>query len=241
MKKLRSCYEKLRPIIGKDIEPYESVELVEKYRQYWKPNRVRVLLLAESHVFTTDKDRTIKIPDIPGLRGYPKEYAKFVYCLGYGEKDLTEGNSHPKKDGTPQFWKIFYSCDHNIKGNKDFDPILLSKTKDDKQRLKNKINLLKSLKEKGVWLVDASIVALYKNGKKLTNSVMSSVIQTSWEGYIKEVIEKSNPEHIIIIGEDVARIIGTKYSVIPQPNAHLKEKEHLTNFKKYYKLCRTTN
>lgn len=159
--KLRDCYNKLRFVLGENIEPYESVALVEKYRQCWKPDRVRILLLAESHVFTTDADRKIKIPKIPDLDGYPQEYAKFVYCLGYGEKDLTRNPSHPKRDGAPDYWKMFYSCDNNIKGNSDFDPILKTKTKTYKYRIQNKIKLLKNLKKNGVWLVDASIVALY--------------------------------------------------------------------------------
>lgn len=246
MKKLRACYDKLRSILGKNIEPYESVELVEKYRQYWKPDRVRILLLAESHVFTSDSDRAIKIPDIPDLPGYPQEYAKFVYCLGCGEKNLTNSISHPKRDGTP-FWKILYSCDNSVNGNRDFEPIL-SKTSYE-QRIHNKINLLKNLKKKGVWLVDASIVALYDMGKKPSNAVMSSIIRTSWEGYTREVVKESRPEHVIIIGKGVAKIIetglqkliGNKYLVIPQPNARSSSKERLSNFKECGRLCRIKN
>ncbi len=103
MNDLRNCYDQLRNIFKDNIEPYESVELVEKYRQYWKPTKVKVVLLAESHVFTTDADRKIKIQTISGLNGYPTEYAKFVYCLAYGEKNLTKSPVHPKRDGTPHF------------------------------------------------------------------------------------------------------------------------------------------
>jgi hypothetical protein len=95
----------LRQIMGQDIEPYKSVELVEEYRQYWKPKKIRVILLAESHVYTCDEDRQITLPQIPALPGYPTEYAKFVYCLAYGERQFTENNLHPQRDGTPQFGK----------------------------------------------------------------------------------------------------------------------------------------
>lgn len=243
MNRLRNCYEKLRPILGENIEPYKSIELVEKYRQYWKPENVRVLLLAESHVFTTDLDRTIKIPNIPGLNDYPEEYAKFVYCVGYGERNLTNNHAHPKRDGTPQFWKIFYSCNNNIYGNSDFQPILA--TTNYEQRMRNKIKLLKNLKKRGVWLVDSSIVALYDDGKKPGHNKISSAIRTSWNSYIGRVVEECNPEHVIVIGKGVANIIenemrkliGSKYSVIAQPNAHLSAKEHLDNFREYYRLC----
>jgi len=243
MDKLRNCYDKLRLILGDNIEPYESVELVEKYRRFWKPEDVRTLLLAESHVFTKDSDRTINIPKIPELNDYPEEYAKFVYCLGYGERNLTNNHRHPKRDGTPQFWKIFYSCNHYIDGNSDFYPILA--TTNYRQRIRNKIELLKNLKKYGVWLVDTSIVALYDSGKKPEHKLMSAAIRTSWSGYTSHVIKESNPEHVIIIGKGVAntiedelrKLVGSKYSVIAQPNAHLSADEHLNNFKEYYRLC----
>ena len=82
MASLRECYDQLKDILGSGIEPYESVELVESYRCYWKPEKVRIILLAESHVFTSMSDMRIALPAISGLDGYPTSYAKFVYCLG---------------------------------------------------------------------------------------------------------------------------------------------------------------
>jgi putative cell wall-binding protein len=34
-----------------------------------------------------------------------------------------------------------------------------------------------------------------------------SLIHTSWNGYTKNAVKKSNPEHVIIIGKGVAKII----------------------------------
>ena len=102
--KLKDCYDKLKKILSPDIEPYQSVELVEKYRQFWNPakvkKKVKIILLAESHVFTSDDDRKILLKSRDELLGYPSEYAKFVYCLAYGEPQLTN-NIHPAGDGTP--------------------------------------------------------------------------------------------------------------------------------------------
>lgn len=239
MNKLRDCYTQLKEILGQDTEPYESVELIEKYRRFWKPKTVRIILLAESHVSTTDSDRTISFPKIDNLSEYPIEYAKFVYCLAYGEKKLTGNKLHPKRDGTPQFWKIFYSCNSRVTDSNDFSPILSSTPYE--QRLKNKIELLLSLKQKGVWLVDSSIVALYKDGEKPPNNIMLSAIRTSWEGYTADVIKEANPEHVICIGKGVAsilesdlrKIVGKRYMVIAQPNAHLSSEEHMANFRLY--------
>lgn len=70
MELLRQAYRRLANIVGNDIESLESVELVEAYRRSFKPEKVRVVLLAESHVFTDDADRRIVIPPIPELPGY---------------------------------------------------------------------------------------------------------------------------------------------------------------------------
>ncbi len=130
MKVLRDCYNQLHQILGQDIEPYESVELVEQYRRFWKPDTVRIILLAESHVFTTESDRSIPLPTIAQLPEYPTEYAKFVYCLAYGERNLTGNKLHPKRDGTPQFWKIFFSCNSHVTDKNDFKPILSGTPRD---------------------------------------------------------------------------------------------------------------
>lgn len=243
MNKLYECYLELKNILGNEIESFESIQLVEEYRKYWKPKNVKIILLAESHVFTSDSDRDIKLKNNTKLPSFPREYAKFVYCLAYGERTLTNDKSHPRRDGTPQFWKIFYSCVNKVEGNQDFEPIL-SKTPYS-ERILNKIAILNKMKESGVWLVDTSIAALYNSGKKPNSKIRSQAIKASWKGYTKNVIQESNPDYVIIIGKDVARtiekeiknIMGSSYSVISQPNAHLSGEDHLKNFKKYFELC----
>ena len=238
---LHDTYLALQNVLGNQIESFESIELVEEYRQYFKPDQVKVLLLAESHVFTSDEDTNIHIPPISGLNGYPNKYAKFVYCLAYGERSLTECANHPKRDGTPQFWKIFYSCSNKIQNPDDFSPIL-GRTPT-QQRIKNKIDVLLSLKENGVWLVDTSIVALYKNGKKLKN--MQKALSVSWQSYTKEVVINADPQHVICIGKGVASEVEQdlnihfkdKYSVVAQPNAFLSSEEHMANYIHYSSVC----
>lgn len=85
---MRDCYNQIQQILGDDTEPFESVSLVEEYRQYWKPDKVSVVLLAESHVFTSDEDRTILLSQLADLPEYPTRYAKFVYCIAYGERGV---------------------------------------------------------------------------------------------------------------------------------------------------------
>jgi hypothetical protein len=241
MKKLHDTYLRLEKILGDNIESLDSVQLVETYRRYWKPEKVKTILLAESHVYTSDDDRSISIPTLPLLPGYPAQYARFVYCIGYGERMLTKSRIHPKRDGTPQFWKIFYSCNSHVSSPHDFRPIL-SQT-DFEQRILNKIQLLQDLKAKGVWLVDTSIVALYKRGKKIPH--MFSALETSWNLYTRDIVTAAAPDHIICIGKGVASIVesdlktifGDRHTVIHQPNAFLSSEKHMSNYQKYADIC----
>lgn len=241
MQKVTEAYFKLKQILGEHAEPFESVQLVETYRRFFKPEKVRVVLLAESHVFTHDADRKVSISPIPGLPGYPDQYARFVYCLGYGERSLTNSTLHPKRDGTPQFWKIFFSCCNPLTSPDDFHPIL-GKTPT-QQRIRNKINVLAKLRKQGVWLVDASIVALYKDSKKVPN--MFEALSESWRSYTGEVVMATKPEHVICIGKGVASIVEadlrknfpSSYTVLAQPNAFLSSDEHFANYKTYSRIC----
>ena len=238
---LRKTYAAIQEILGDNTEPLDSVELVEAYRQYFKPEKVRFLLLAESHVFTNDFERQISLQSVPGLEGYPQQYARFVYCLGYGEKQLTNSVNHPKRDGTPQFWKIFFSCCNPISSPDDFHPIL-GKTPAN-QRLRNKIETLKQMKRRGIWLVDASIVALYQDGKKIPD--MFDALETSWRSYTRDIVISAQPEHVICIGKGVANVVEpdlkrhfpSAYTVIAQPNAFLSSAEHFENYKTYSRIC----
>ncbi len=241
MQSLNETYKKIANILGDEAEPLESVQLVEAYRRFLKPEKVRVILLAESHVFTCNEDRKIEIPTIAELPGYPAKYARFVYCLGYGERNLTTNPLHPKRDGTPQFWKILISCRDNVTSASDFAPVLGHTTYS--QRLQNKIALLNDLRDKEIWLVDASIIALYKNGKKVRG--MFNAHQESWRSYTRNVVFSAKPEHVICIGKGVASIVEGdlkkelpgRYTVIPQPNAHLSSEEHMSNFMTYSRIC----
>ena len=237
------AYFEINQILGNNTEPIESAWLVEKYRQYLKPETVRVVLLAESHVFTSDGDRRVAIPPIGDLPGYPTQYARFVYCLGNGEPDLTNDPHHPRRDGTPQFWKVLYACDSRIESLEDFTPV--QRGTSFPQRLQNKIHLLKSLRAKGIWLVDTSIVAVYGNGVNVSRRGRTEVLRESWESYTKQVVTPANPEHVICVGKGVARVVENdlralfpgRYEVIPQPNACLSSAEHMVNFQRYYEIC----
>lgn len=88
------------------IDSFEVVRQVEEYRQFWRPDEINIVLLAESHVFTDKQDYESScdssiLHEITA--NYPLRFVRFVYCLGYGEDELlTKWRTDRKNTGTPQ-------------------------------------------------------------------------------------------------------------------------------------------
>ncbi len=227
---LRESYERIKQMVD-NPESFEVVEQVETYRNLWKPVQVKVVLLAESHVYTSRKDfLKWSYGKNPTYRG---RLVRFVYCLGYGE-NLVKISSNP---GTPQFWKILYSCLHRVQGKRDFGPILKSLTRDKDRRVANKILLLQQLKKAGVWLVDASIIGINERDPNLK----SGIVEVSWDAYTGPLIERLDPRprSIIVIGYGVAKTLGSRLKrlnipthEIPQPQGWRKP-----GYVKFYQEC----
>ena len=181
-RKCKKCNVKLK-------EDPAVVKKVEEYRQFWRPQKVKVVLLAESHKYTckkllshrADYSRTKRYTKF--LKGCPTEYVKFVYCLGYGENELLKNPVKGNK-GTWQFWKILYSCNiSKISDKSAFDHILKTASTFDK-RISNKVKLLQSLKKKGIWLVDVSITGVDKKERK----ERELILKNSWQCYTRELL-----------------------------------------------------
>src|SRR6266516_1132984 len=101
---LRECYDGLKNLKPDfDIDSFEIVEEVARLRDLWKPEKVRVVLLAESHAHTSQNefDTPWHTPD----NMYQGKFVRFVYCLANGETELAPSIRDNK--GTSQFWKIF--------------------------------------------------------------------------------------------------------------------------------------
>lgn len=227
---LRQSYERIKQMVDSP-ESFKIVEQVETYRNFWKPEEVKVILLAESHVYTSQNDfLEWSYGKNPTYRG---RLVRFVYCLGYGE-NLVKISSNP---GTAQFWKLLYSCLHLATKKDAFAPILKSRTRDQDQRIANKIQLLQQLKRAGIWLVDASIIGINKRDPNLK----SRVVAESWDAYTGPLIEglDPRPQNIIVIGYGVAKTLQNSLKrlnitthEIPQPQGWRKP-----GYGQFYQEC----
>jgi hypothetical protein len=234
---LSECYNGLKKLnLDLDIDSSEIVEEVSRMRELWKPRRVRVVLLAESHAHTRKEDFVTpwRVRDT----SYGGKYVRFVYCLANGERELVP-SVHQNK-GTSQFWKIFYSCLHRVSDNRDFAPILHSTPSD--QRIANKIDLLSSLKEAGIWLTDVSIVGI--NHLKEVRA-RKAILKHCWQftGPMLESLDPP-PKHVIVIGKLVEKTLkedivslDPHYTPLPQPQAHLPAPGYFPFYKTYHEIC----
>lgn len=231
------------------VDSLQVIHKVEDYRQYWKPKKIHVILLAESHVYTSDSDFSYtsdsEITEML-LNRYPTNFVRFVYCLGYGENSLL-GNPQleQRNTGTPQYWKIFSSCTAESDSDLGFHRVLKTKTRNITERLLNKLEILYEMKNRGIWLVDSSIVGLYNPSKgRKDKRAGRKVIDICWRNHLKEVIKEAEPRLVIIIGKWVENILSKRLNfmkvqniTIPQPQARGSSEWQLKNYKKYQNLC----
>jgi hypothetical protein len=119
---------------------------------------------------------------------------------------------------------------------------LKGSTKNLKDRVNNKIDLLERLREKGIWLVDSSIVGI----NKLPRKQREEIIALSWNNYVKHLIKESKPKYLICVGKTVWNLLerkikemGIPSNYVNQPQAHLTSAEREKEHKKLQGICST--
>ncbi len=230
---LSQCYGGIREVFASEtLDSFEVVKEVARYRDIWKPEKVKVVLLAESHVHTEPSDFALRW-SYKADRLYEGNYVRFVYCLANGERRLA---NIPSNGGTWQYWKLFYSCLNPISDDSD-PPILRRCTPNFDQRMGEKIALLSNLREAGIWLVDASIVGIA--GEEMATKAI--ILRHCWKTYTGQKLRNLDPQpkHIIIIGAGVEKTLKSEidklavdHSLVVQPNARLSG-----GYSEYYWRC----
>jgi len=187
---------------GLKLEPSDVAIAVERHRWAWKPERVRVLLIAESHVYTSDGDfrariRTQLLP--PAAQHAPVEYVRLVYCLGYGESRLLT-HAPAGNGGTWQFWNLF----GRLVGT-GRQPTRSPFT----ERLAWKIATLHAMRDLGVWLLDASLHAIYMPGAtRVPPQVASSLHRIWWRSYGAWLLDQHRGAYLCAVGAGVSRVLA---------------------------------
>ncbi len=152
--RLESAYAKVRDRLGPErSECFEAALVVEQLRSMWRPDRVRIVLLAESHVWTSRDEAASQVhhPDrvVTG-------FARFIYCLGGDEPTLVTPAVFPNY-GATQYWKLLHDT---VRGpHQSHAGLMKGGETNAAKRIENKLELLKNVRQAGIWLVDASLPA----------------------------------------------------------------------------------
>src|SRR5262249_30182061 len=102
---LELAYDRAKSLIGGHTAgSFGVVQEIERLRSAWKPNRLSVILLAESHVWTDSDEIRSRVTQSDHSE---TSFARFVYCLGYGEPDLLSRRVKPNV-GTPQYRRLLH-------------------------------------------------------------------------------------------------------------------------------------
>ena len=200
-------------------ESVDYLRAVHDWRHAFRPSRVRVLLVAESHVAAEPGDEriSVKLPaefkTCPDL--FPVAFCRLVYCLGYGESAVCS-EAPVANGGTWQYWDLFGAI------ARVFEPMIGEKMPRRQasrvhDRLGWKLRVLDVLKEAGVWLEDASRHAIYSpsqgrllSGRAYVESVRHDFVRSVWPG-----VAADEPEQVWVIGRAVASALAGLATVDP--------------------------
>lgn len=183
---------------GLRAESAQYLNEVHAWRQAWRPDRVRVLLIGESHVAQQPGDLKVRVRSPTGApRKLPHSFVRLVYCLGYGEDHLCNPKPEPNP-GTWQFWDLFGAIADHQTGSKQPRKGESSPN----YRISWKLRVLRTLQKKDVWLVDASVTGLYSpGGQRLKGgSAYGRIIKESYEKFIWPIVKNEPLEQVWAIG-----------------------------------------
>ncbi len=189
---------------GVQPESAEYLARVDGWRRAFRPEHVRVLLVAESHVREADGDIDVRI-DMSAtddeLAIAPPGYCRLIYCLGYGADSICQPAPLAANGGT-NYWTLFARL-----AGKTIHPLVTPKKRED---LGRKAVVLAHLRANGVWLIDASALGIYQpgGGAAFRGNAYRDMVRESWRWLVRPSIAEEPLEQVVVIGHTVRRALG---------------------------------
>jgi hypothetical protein len=198
------------------LEPPGVAIAVEAWRQAWRPERLRLLLLAESHMAGSAAELAAPLLPAPGWPMRPG-FVRHLYCPAYGEPSLAPGVE--RNAGTPQYWRLLAAAEGSAAPTRAAFPATAA-------RLAAKRALLERLRRRGVWLTDASLVAVAgPGGARVSPAAYAAALRESWRLHHGATLPGLDPGFVVVIGLAVARMLRAeldaafpgRWQAVPQP------------------------
>lgn len=191
-------------LVEAGMDAFESIDValaVEAHRWFWMPERITTLLIAESHLFTSQDELGCKVKcswlRIDGTSA-PNSFVRSPYCVGYGEPDLVPGIPKEGNTGNWQYWDLFGEL-ANI-------PEMAERRTSLVDRLSWKAKVLSTLRAQGVWMMDASLHG--RSGRNAPETqLIPSFYRTWWEGYGRKVWEDEGQPRVVVVGKGLFRAV----------------------------------
>ncbi len=237
---LEDAYCRARNIIGRErAECLEVAVEVERLRLDWQPEQVRVVMLAEFHVWTSSEEMRSRVR----LDDIDTPFTRFLDRLGYGEPELVKPEV-PNSD-TIQYWKLFHDAVYGPDVLHEY--LTRSGARNTQRRARNKLDLLEKVKTAGIWLVDASVTALYRKGRLVAGGDDRRVILACWESHVGGVLSACQPSAVLIVGKGVESAVGdavrrdlgrgVEVVTVNQPNARMSRETNVLDRRARFDLC----
>lgn len=193
--------------LGVQAEDPHYLQLITDWRNAWHPQRVRLLLVAESHVAEQPGDSQVYVElpaSIQPSAQLPAGFCRLVYCLGYGESEICRPRAPVANGGTWQFWDLFGAIAAR------YEPSIAPQMprrglSNLHSRLQWKIAVLEVLRRAGVWLEDASIIAIYATGggRRASGRAYARTVRESFERFVWTGVASDRPEQVWAIGRGI--------------------------------------
>jgi hypothetical protein len=158
-----------------------------------------VLLVAESHVGEMPGDTGVRlsVPRAVKTKDLPDSYVRLIYCLGYGDEDRICRPTPVPNEGTDDFWNIF-----SLIATGAPTPAGLSSRPGGVTAWR--VSILEALRDRGIWLEDASPLGLYRpDGRTPTTRLRPHIFRDSYRRFIWPAVEHERPEQVWVIGHSV--------------------------------------
>jgi hypothetical protein len=182
--------------VRKEPETDTYLAAVEEWRNVWRPPRVKVLLVAESHVRQADRDSgtRLRLPvDLPTQRILPTSYVRLIYCLGYGEPGICV--PQPESNSGTDFWEFFKRLALTAT-QRAITPWSMPSS------LNEKVRILERLAERGIWLEDASPLAIYlRQNERIPDS--REIVTEGYEHFVWPGVARDAPARVWVVGKRV--------------------------------------